>query len=68
MANKYDLVYLNPFGDVVFIKNDRDLFFMDDLRGKREIDVMSGKTYFITTQEEIKKLPNYENIKKELNI
>ena len=41
---------------------------MNGLNGKREIDVMSGKTYFITTQEEIKKLPNYEKIKKQLNL
>lgn len=66
MANRYDDVYLNPFGNVVFVKRDRDLFFMLGLRGKREIDVMSGKTYFVTTWEEIKKLPDYENIKKQL--
>ena len=35
MSNKYDLVYLNPFGGVVFVKNDKDLFFMSDLKGKR---------------------------------
>ena len=68
MSNKYDLVYLNPFGGVVFVKNDRDLFFMNELKGKREIEVTSGKTYFIITKEEIKKLPNYETIKKQLNI
>ena len=65
---KYNDVYINYFNKVVFVKNCMDYSFMSGLRGKREIDTNTQKTYFITTKEEIKKLPYYEKVIKELKV
>ena len=65
---KYNDIYINYFNKVVFVKNCMDYSFMNEIKGKREIDTNTQKTYFITTQEEIKKLPYYEKVIKELKV
>jgi len=70
MSEWYDEVYLNPYGQVVLVADRLDGYFMLGYRGKKSIDVNNGKTYFITSLDEIKKGDEglYEKVMKDLKI